>query len=426
MGSTWGNTIKISIFGESHGTGIGVVIDGFPSGVAYDEAFVLREMERRAPGRNKQSTARKEPDRPEIQSGIYNGKTTGTPICAVIRNTNQRSNDYAELAAQPRPGHADYTGMLRYDSCNDPRGGGHFSGRLTAPLVFAGALCKLWLKEQGVTVGSHIQSIAQIQDMPFDDVEVTAEQLDALRNAEYPVNNPRALEAMLAAIEEFKRNPSIQFAYEYRSAEDNPERNINRVVSNTKPSQKSTSIHTGDARRVGTSNPGRSKSAQKKKKKASKGFPLLPIFFGMAVAFVIGAAILIYLIFTNSSNLLFSNRADVQVISFVGMTKDEFLATDYNNLLRAEFPEEYSSEPAGTPDPQGRAYRQGKAAHRADRQLGHPVRHDPRDEEHGGRGCRADPEGYGSARDQEAHVRQLRGQRRCCLHPARRRGDRRG
>ena len=348
MGSTWGNAIKISIFGESHGTGIGVVIDGFPSGVAYDEAFVLREMERRAPGRNKQSTARKEPDRPEIQSGIFNGKTTGTPICAVIRNTNQRSNDYAELAAQPRPGHADYTGMLRYDSCNDPRGGGHFSGRLTAPLVFAGALCKLWLKEQGVTVGSHIQSIAQIQDMPFDDVEVTAEQLDALRNAEYPVNNPRALEAMLAAIEEFKRNPSIQFAYEYRSAEDNPERNINRVVSNTKPSPKSTSIHTGDARRVGTSNPGRSKSAQKKKKKASKGFSLLPIFFGMAVAFVIGAAILIYLIFTNSSNLLFSNRADVQVISFVGMTKDEFLATDYNNLLRAEFPEEYSSEPAGT------------------------------------------------------------------------------
>ena len=202
MGSTWGNAIKISIFGESHGTGIGVVIDGFPSGVAYDEAFVLREMERRAPGRNKQSTARKEPDKPEVQSGIYNGKTTGTPICAVIRNTNQRSNDYAELAAQPRPGHADYTGMLRYDSCNDPRGGGHFSGRLTAPLVFAGALCKLWLKEQGVTVGSHIQSIAQIQDMPFDDVEVTAEQLDALRNAEYPVNNPRALEAMLAAIEE--------------------------------------------------------------------------------------------------------------------------------------------------------------------------------------------------------------------------------
>lgn len=202
MGSTWGNAIKISIFGESHGAGIGVVIDGFPSGVMYDEAFVLREMERRAPGRNRQSTARKEPDRPEIQSGIYNGKTTGTPICAVIRNTNQRSGDYAELAAQPRPGHADYTGMLRYKSCNDPRGGGHFSGRLTAPLVFAGALCKLWLRGQGVTVGSHIQSIAQIQDMPFDDVEVTGAQLDALREQEYPVINPRALDAMLAAIED--------------------------------------------------------------------------------------------------------------------------------------------------------------------------------------------------------------------------------
>ena len=171
MGSTWGNAIHISVFGESHGAGIGVVIDGFPSGVPYDEAFVLREMERRAPGRNKQSTQRKEADLPLIQSGIYNGKTTGTPICALIQNTNQHSGDYASLAAQPRPGHADYTGMLRYKGCNDPRGGGHFSGRLTAPLVFAGALCKLWLQTQGVQVGSHIQSIAQIQDMPFDDVD---------------------------------------------------------------------------------------------------------------------------------------------------------------------------------------------------------------------------------------------------------------
>ena len=202
MGSTWGNAIKISVFGESHGTGIGVVIDGFPSGVPYDEAFVLREMERRAPGRNKLSTQRKEPDLPVIQSGIYNGKTTGTPICALIQNLNQRSGDYAELAAQPRPGHADYTGMVRYKSCNDPRGGGHFSGRLTAPLVFAGAMCKLWLKAQGVLVGSHIQSIAQIQDMPFDDVDIRPEQLETLRNADYPVNNPRALDAMLAAIEE--------------------------------------------------------------------------------------------------------------------------------------------------------------------------------------------------------------------------------
>lgn len=202
MGSTFGNAIKISIFGESHGNGIGVVIDGFPSGVAYDEAFVLSEMKRRAPGRNKQSTARKEADFPIIQSGIYQGKTTGTPICALIQNTNQRSGDYADLAAQPRPGHADYTGMIRYQSANDPRGGGHFSGRITAPLVFAGALCKLWLKTCGISVGSHVQSIAQIQDMPFDDVCITEEQLSALRTAEYPVQNPRALESMLSAIEE--------------------------------------------------------------------------------------------------------------------------------------------------------------------------------------------------------------------------------
>ena len=197
-------------------------------------------------------------------------------------------------------------------------------------------------------------AIMQISEKPKPLAEIAPQTPAGLRQItekameKDPDKRYQSAQEMLAAIEEFKRNPSIQFAYEYRSAEDNPERNINRVVSNTKPSQKSTSIHTGDARRVGTSNPGRSKSAQKKKKKASKGFSLLPIFFGMAVAFVIGAAILIYLIFTNSSNLLFSNRADVQVISFVGMTKDEFLATDYNNLLRAEFPEEYSSEPAGT------------------------------------------------------------------------------
>ena len=196
-------------------------------------------------------------------------------------------------------------------------------------------------------------AIMQISEKPKPLAEIAPKTPAGLRQItekameKDPDKRYQSAQEMLAAIEEFKRNPSIQFAYEYRSAEDNPERNINRVVSNTKSSQKSTSIHTGDARRVGTSNPGRSKSA-KKKKKTSKGFSLLPIFFGMAVAFVIGAAILIYLIFTNSSNLLFSNRADVQVISFVGMTKDEFLATDYNSLLRAEFPEEYSSEPAGT------------------------------------------------------------------------------
>ncbi len=202
MGSTWGSSIKISIFGESHGPGIGVTIDGFPPGVDYDEEFVLSEMKRRAPGRNKQSTSRKELDVPEILSGIYEGQTTGTPLCAFIENINQHSSDYSELADTPRPGHADYTGSIRYNGFNDPRGGGHFSGRLTAPLVFAGAMCKLWLDTKGVAVGSHIQSIAQIQDTPFDEVSITFKELETLRKMDYPVKNPRALESMLSAIED--------------------------------------------------------------------------------------------------------------------------------------------------------------------------------------------------------------------------------
>lgn len=202
MGSIWGHAVKISIFGESHGGGIGAVLDGFPAGIPFDEAFILAEMARRAPGRNKQSTARKEADLPRILSGVYEGKSTGTPICAVIENTDTRSGDYRSFTDQPRPGHADYTGMVRYGGFNDPRGGGHFSGRLTAPIVFAGALCKLYLRSRGVTVGSHIQSIAQIQDTPFDDVTVSAQQLETLRTQEYPVINPRAQSAMLSAIED--------------------------------------------------------------------------------------------------------------------------------------------------------------------------------------------------------------------------------
>ena len=200
MGSVWGNALKISIFGESHGGGIGVVLDGYPAGIPFDEGFVLSEMARRAPGKNKQSTARREADLPRILSGVYNGHSAGTPICAVIENTDTRSGDYKDFTDQPRPGHADYTGAVRYGGWNDPRGGGHFSGRLTAPLVFAGAMCKLFLKSKGITVGAHIQSIAQIQDTPFDDVGLTTETLEALRLRPYPIQNPRAEVAMIAYI----------------------------------------------------------------------------------------------------------------------------------------------------------------------------------------------------------------------------------
>ena len=163
-----------------------------------------------------------------------------------------------------------------------------------------------------------------------------------------PAKRYQSAQEMLDAIEKFKHNPSVRFEYEYRNTQDNPEKSINRVVNNAKAGAKGSNIRTGDARRVGTSNPGRSKSG-KKARKDKKPFSLLPIFFGMAVAFVIGAAILIYLIFTNSSNLLFSNRADVTIINFVGMTLDEYRASEYNTLLKLQEAEEYNSTyPAGT------------------------------------------------------------------------------
>lgn len=163
-----------------------------------------------------------------------------------------------------------------------------------------------------------------------------------------PAQRYQSAQEMLNAIEEFKRNPSARFEYEYRNTQDNPQKNINRVMSNTKTAAKGSNIRTGDARRTGTSNPGRSKSS-KKARKDKKPFSVLPIFFGMAVAFVIGAAILIYLIFTNSSNLLFSNRDDVTIINFVGMTLDEYRASEYNTLLKLQQAEEYNSTyPAGT------------------------------------------------------------------------------
>ena len=163
-----------------------------------------------------------------------------------------------------------------------------------------------------------------------------------------PAKRYQSAQEMLEAIEAFKRNPSARFEYEYRNTQDNPEKSISRVVNNAKSSQKAGSIRTGEARRVGTSNPGRSKSS-KRARKASKPFSVLPIFFGMAVAFVIGAAILVYMIFTNSSNLLFSNRADVTIINFVGMTLDEYRASEYNTLLKLQEAEEYNSTyPAGT------------------------------------------------------------------------------
>ena len=156
--------MRYTVFGESHGSAIGVVLEGVPSGVELDWDFIRSELRRRAPGQNATSTARREADEPEVLSGVFEGRTTGTPLCAVIRNTDTRSRDYRKLQDLPRPGHADYTGQVRYGGYNDYRGGGHFSGRLTAPLVLAGAVAKLILKERGVSVSARVSNIAGILD----------------------------------------------------------------------------------------------------------------------------------------------------------------------------------------------------------------------------------------------------------------------
>ena len=205
MGGMWGNELRLSLFGESHGPGIGIVMDGLPSGLAIDTEQVAREMARRAPGRDRLSTARKEADAVQWISGVYRGRTTGTPLCALIQNGDAHSRDYDQLADLMRPGHADYTGHVRYRGYNDPRGGGHFSGRLTVPIVFAGAVCKQALAPHGVRVGAHIRNIAGIEDAALDPVRVDAALLAQLWEKEFPVLDDAQGEAMQQAILAAKR-----------------------------------------------------------------------------------------------------------------------------------------------------------------------------------------------------------------------------
>ena len=167
-GNTFGTLFAVTNFGESHGPAIGCVIDGCPPGMALSEADIQPELDRRRPGTSKFVTQRNEPDAVEILSGVYEGKTTGTPIALVIRNTDQRSKDYGDIARQFRPGHADYTYFKKY-GIRDPRGGGRSSARLTAPTVAAGAVAKKWLTEHfGVHIRGHMTQIGEVQ-LPFDD-----------------------------------------------------------------------------------------------------------------------------------------------------------------------------------------------------------------------------------------------------------------
>lgn len=205
MGSTFGKIFNISIFGESHGKGIGVVLDNYPAGIKIDMDFIMREMARRAPSSSPASTARREPDIPQIISGIKDGVSTGAPICMLIENRDARSHDYAPFDKTPRPGHADYTATLRYHGNQDPAGGGHFSGRLTAPIVFAGALAKLALKEKGITIGAHLLQVGDVFDDQFNQSVLNEKLLSDLRESDEPIINPLAQDAMHKLVESTRK-----------------------------------------------------------------------------------------------------------------------------------------------------------------------------------------------------------------------------
>ena len=194
--------MKYTIFGESHGPAIGVVLEGVPAGLELDLDAVRFDLARRAPGKNTLSTARKEADEPRILSGVFEGKTTGAPLCAVIENTDTRSSDYSRTKDLARPGHADYAAHVRYGGFNDYRGGGHFSGRLTAPLVFAGGVAKQLLAQRGIYVGAHISSIYGVNDDALEDWP----SLQAAASKPFPVLNDGAGEEMQAAILEAKND----------------------------------------------------------------------------------------------------------------------------------------------------------------------------------------------------------------------------
>lgn len=200
--NTYGFNVKLNIYGGSHDERIGMTLDGIPAGEVIDIAELKAFMSRRAPGNDPYSTKRKEADEPVFLSGLdETGVTTGERIEAVIYNHNQRSGDYSDLVDVPRPSHADFAARMKYGEGVDLRGGGHFSGRLTAPMCIAGGICLQILKRKGIHIGAHIYSVAGIKDDGFDPVSLSLADLDSLRTHAFPVINEAAGEEMKAAIE---------------------------------------------------------------------------------------------------------------------------------------------------------------------------------------------------------------------------------
>lgn len=192
MSSSYGENLRVHIFGESHGPAVGVTVEGIPAGEAVDLAELQRFLDRRAPGRNAWSTPRKEADVPEFLSGLREGKTCGTPLTAILKSANTRSGDYDALWDVPRPGHADYTAWVKYGESRDSRGGGHFSGRLTAPLCVAGGICLQLLAREGITIISRVAAIGGVRD----EGELTASTAEKA----FPTVSDSAGEAMRFAI----------------------------------------------------------------------------------------------------------------------------------------------------------------------------------------------------------------------------------
>ena len=199
--STWGDAINVSIFGESHGQAIGVVIAGLPAGEVISWPAVLSQMARRAPGQDPTATPRREADTPQLLAGsIPQGDdafvTTGAPLAMAIHNTNTRSQDYGEKMTVPRPGHADYPAFVKYHGASDHRGGGHFSGRLTAPIVFAGAVCRQILARKGIAIAAHALQIGQAKDQPFPRCAINDALMQDLSSRYFATIDPQAQNAM--------------------------------------------------------------------------------------------------------------------------------------------------------------------------------------------------------------------------------------
>lgn len=198
MKNVLGNSITVTLFGESHGQQIGAVIDGIAPGIQVDMDFMRKQLNLRKP-HGKISTQRVETDEPHIVSGVFEGKTTGTPICILFENNNTKSKDYSKIKDMMRPGHADYTAMEKYHGYADYRGGGHFSGRITTPIVAAGAILIDALKKKGIYIGTHIKQCGTIQDTPFKNY---AEEIDKVNDLIFPVLDKDAAEKMYAYMEE--------------------------------------------------------------------------------------------------------------------------------------------------------------------------------------------------------------------------------